>query len=168
MSDDGESAGNQPRASERVHGHTVTRLRVHNGVMSTGTILELGDDECRELLAVGRFARIAFVAGDRLELLPVNYAYDEGVILVRTSEKAALASIIDGSFVLEADHHDDTYQTGWSVVVRGTASLATPEQLEAFGTRLPNSWAGSRGEPVLHIAITTDDLQGRRVRSYPA
>lgn len=134
--------------------------------MSTGTIHELGDDECRELLAVGRFARIAFDTGGRLELLPVNYAYDDGVILIVTSETSGLASIVDRPFVLEADHHDDTYQTGWSVVVRGTASRATAEQLEAFGTRLPNSWAGSKGE-VVHIAITADDLQGRRVRSYP-
>ncbi|GAA3535972.1 DNA-binding protein [Aeromicrobium flavum] len=134
--------------------------------MSTGSIQELDQDECRELLQVGRFARIAFDADGQLELLPVNYAYDDGILLIRTSETSGLASIVERRFVLEADHHDDTYQTGWSVVVRGTAARATPEQLEAFGTRLPNSWAGSRGEPV-HIAITPEQLQGRRVRAFP-
>lgn len=134
--------------------------------MSTGSIQELDHDECRELLQVGRFARIAFDLDGRIELLPVNYAYDDGVILIRTSETSALASIVDRRVVLEADHHDDTYQTGWSVIVRGTAARATDQQLEAFGTRLPNSWAGTRTEPV-HIAITPEEIQGRRVRALP-
>lgn len=135
--------------------------------MSTGSIQELEQDECRELLKVGRFARIAFDAGDRLELLPVNYAYDDGVILIRTSATSGLATIVDRPFVLEADHHDDTYQTGWSVVVRGTAAEATPAQLEEFGTRLPSSWAGAEGTPV-HIAISADEIRGRRVRLFPS
>ncbi|MBC9227261.1 hypothetical protein GL325_13095 [Aeromicrobium sp. 636] len=134
--------------------------------MSTGTIQDLEHEECRELLQVGRFARIAFEGSDQLELLPVNYAYADGIILIRTSENAGLASIVERRFVLEADHHDDTFQTGWSVVVRGTAAIASREQIETFGGRLPNSWAGSEGTAV-HIAITPTELRGRRVRSYP-
>lgn len=134
--------------------------------MSTGSIQELDQEECRELLKVGRFARIAFDTGDQLELLPVNYAYDDGIILIRTSETSGLSTIVDRRFVLEADHHDDTYQTGWSVVVRGSAARATQAQLEEFGTRLPNSWVSSEGAAV-HIAITVDDVRGRRVRQFP-
>lgn len=133
--------------------------------MSTGTIQELDQDECRELLKVGRFARIAFDTGDHLELLPVNYAYDADTILISTSRGSGLSTIVDRRFVLEADHHDDTYQTGWSIVVRGTAQEATAEQLDAFGTRLPSSWAGATGAPT-HIAITIDDISGRRVRQF--
>jgi len=134
--------------------------------MSTGTIQELGQDECRDLLGVGRFARIAFLRDGRLELLPVNYAYDAGTILIRTTHESGLATIVDTDFVLEADHHDDTFQTGWSVTVRGTASEATPEQVESFGVRLPNSWAG--GEDPIHIAIVPTELSGRRARAFPA
>lgn len=134
--------------------------------MSTGTIQELDQDECRELLKVGRFARIAFDGDDRLELLPVNYAYDDDTILISTSRTSGLATIVDRRFVLEADHHDDTYQTGWSVIVRGTAREATAEQLESFGTRLPSSWAGATGEST-HIAITVEEIGGRRVRQFP-
>ena len=134
--------------------------------MSTGTIQELDEDECRELLEVGRLGRVAFVKDGRLELLPVNYAYDDGLILISTSARSSLASIVGEDFVLEADHHDDTYQIGWSVTVRGDASIATSEQLESFGGRLPNSWAG--GREAMHLAITTDDVNGRRARSFPA
>ncbi|MCD9154086.1 pyridoxamine 5'-phosphate oxidase family protein [Aeromicrobium duanguangcaii] len=134
--------------------------------MSIGTIQELDYEECLELLQVGRFARVAFEGEDQLELLPVNYAYADGVILIRTSENAGLASIVERRFVLEADHHDDTYQTGWSVVVRGSAARATKELLESFGGRLPNSWAGSEGNAV-HIAIMPNELRGRRVRAFP-
>lgn len=134
--------------------------------MSTGTIQELTQDECRELLGVGRFARIAFLRDGRLELLPVNYSYADGVILLRTTAESGLVHLVGTDFVLEADHHDDTYQTGWSVTVRGTASLATQEQIETFAARLPNSWAGG-AEPV-HIAITADELNGRRARAFPA
>src|SRR5690606_33380428 len=84
MDHDGQAEGGQPRAAERTHGHTVTGAGVHNGVMSTGTIQELDRDECRELLGVGRFARIAFSKDGRLELLPVNYAYDDDTIMLRT------------------------------------------------------------------------------------
>lgn len=133
--------------------------------MSTGTIQELDQDECRGLLGVGRFARIAFERDGRLELLPVNYAYDDGTILIRTTESSGLATIVDRPFVLEADHHDDTYQTGWSVTVRGSAAVASPEQIETFGTRLPNSWAG--GDDPVHIAITAEELSGRRARAFP-
>ena len=134
--------------------------------MSTGTIQELDEHECRDLLAVGRFARIAFTRDGRLELLPVNYAYDQGVILIRTTSASGLATIVEGDFVLEADHHDDTYQTGWSVTVRGTAQRASQEQIDDFGARMPNSWAG--GEDPVHIAITPRELSGRRARAFPA
>lgn len=166
MDRDGHTESSQPGAAERVHGHTVTGPTMHNGFMSTGTIHELDQDECRELLAVGRFARIAFVRDGRLELLPVNYAYDDGVILIRTTNTSGLATIVGRDFVLEADHHDDTFQTGWSVTVRGTAAIATDEQVESFGVRLPNSWAGGEGE--VFVAVTTEEITGRRARSFPA
>lgn len=134
--------------------------------MSTGTIQELDQDECRGLLGVGRFARIAFTKAGRLELLPVNYAYDDGTILLRTTVSSGLATIVGAPFVFEADHHDDTYQTGWSVTVRGTAALATHDQVESFGARLPNSWAG--GGDAIHIAIRVEELSGRRARAFPA
>lgn len=134
--------------------------------MSTGTIQELDEDECRDLLGVGRFARIAFMTDGRLELLPVNYAYDDGIILIRTTPHSGLASIVGHDFVLEADHHDDTYQTGWSVTVRGSAQVASPAQVEQFPARLPNSWAG--GDDPIHIAISVDELSGRRARAFPA
>lgn len=134
--------------------------------MSTGSIQELSEQECRELLQVGRFGRIAFMGQDRLELLPVNYAFDDQIVLIRTTRTSGLASIVDRPFVLEADHHDDTYQLGWSVTVRGSASIASDEQVEGFGTRLPNSWAG--GGDAVHIAIRVDEVTGRRVRSFPA
>lgn len=136
------------------------------GSMSTGSIQELTEHECRELLGVGRFGRIAFLGREELELLPVNYAYDDGLVLIRTSAGSSLASIVDRTFVFEADHHDDTYQTGWSVTVRGPATIATDDQLGDFGTRLPNSWAG--GADAVHIAIVAERVEGRRVRSYPA
>ncbi|MFS0883842.1 pyridoxamine 5'-phosphate oxidase family protein [Aeromicrobium sp. 179-A 4D2 NHS] len=134
--------------------------------MSTGTIQELGEDDCRELLGVGRFARVAFRRDGRLELLPVNYAYDAGIILIRTTAHSGLATIVGNEFVLEADHHDDTYQTGWSVTVRGTAQLASQEQIDSFGSRMPNSWAG--GDDPIHVAISADELSGRRARAFPA
>ena len=134
--------------------------------MSTGTIQELDEDECRELLGVGRFARVAFLRDGRIEMLPVNYAYGNGIVLIRTTPHSGLATIVGGEFVLEADHHDDTYQTGWSVTVRGTAQLATQDQIDEFGSRMPNSWAG--GKDPIHIAISPEQLSGRRARSFPA
>ncbi len=132
--------------------------------MSTGSIQELELDECRELLAVGRFARIAFLTHGRLQLLPVNYAYDNDVVLINTPRTSQLASIVGGDFIFEADYHDDLYQMGWSVTVRGKAARATDAQVETFGSRLPHSWAG--GEDLVHIAITAEEFSGRRARAF--
>lgn len=132
--------------------------------MSTGTIQVLDEEECRELLAVGRFARIAFLTHGRLHLLPVNYAYDDGLILVNTTPTSQLSTIVASDFIFEADHHDALYQMGWSVTVRGTAARATQKQVETFGTRLPHSWAG--GEGLVHIAIIPQEFSGRRARAF--
>lgn len=137
------------------------------GIMSTGSIHPLDPDECRELLKVGRFGRIAFLRDGQLDLLPVNYAFDEDIVLFATAPGSGLASIVGRDFVLEVDHHDDIYQTGWSVVARGRASLAADEHLATFEARLPRSWAGGQSED-LHIAIDVEQISGRRVRLYPA
>lgn len=135
--------------------------------MSTGSIQELDAEECRELLEVGRFGRVALDGDDDLELLPVNYAFADGVVMLRTTAGSTLASIVDGRrFVFEADHHDDTYQTGWSISVRGPAELADDEQVGDFGGRLPVSWAG--GGDGVYVAITVERMSGRRVRVFPA
>src|SRR5690606_14384633 len=133
--------------------------------MSTGSIQMLDERECRELLRVGSVGRIAFVRDDRLELLPVNYVFDTDVILIRANEGSAVTSIVGRDFVMEADHHDDTYQTGWSVLVRGEAVRMTEAEVEEYDGRLPNSWAG--GDDPVHLAITPHELSGRRARSYP-
>lgn len=138
---------------------------MYNGSMSTGSIQLLDAGECRELLRVGSVARIAFQRDGRLELLPVNYVYDTDIIVVRTNEDSPVVSIVDRDFVLEADHHDDTYQVGWSVLVRGTASRMSDEELAEYEGRVPRSWAG--GDDPVHLAIVPHELTGRRARAFP-
>jgi nitroimidazol reductase NimA-like FMN-containing flavoprotein (pyridoxamine 5'-phosphate oxidase superfamily) len=84
---------------------------------------ELGEPECLELLAEHHVGRVAYCDDLGPVVLSVNYAVDQGTILIQTSPHSTLASRLrtaPASF--EIDEFDQYTQTGWSVLVRGSAA----------------------------------------------
>lgn len=134
--------------------------------LATGTIRELDHDECLDLLGVSRLARIGFLLDGTLQIYPANIVAVGSVIFLRTGEDSLLSELprVD-QLVVQTDYHDDTYQNGWSLLVRGVASPATDEQLAELDEVTPplRPWAGGDREIVLAIAL--DEISGRRVRS---
>jgi hypothetical protein len=93
----------------------------------------------------------------------VNFALDEGDIVVRTDRGGKLAAATRGAVVaFEADQLDPAGQSGWSVTAVGPSSEVTDPgelaRLRGIGLR---SWAP--GERDHFIRISPVMLNGRRL-----
>ncbi|WP_406464718.1 pyridoxamine 5'-phosphate oxidase family protein [Streptomyces sp. NBC_01622] len=103
-----------------------------------GTV-EIDDAEALRLLGSVPMGRIAFTRQALPTIRPVNHIVDNGNIVIRTHEGAALTSRTlqaDGPGVVvayEADAIDPDTHLGWSVVVTGYAHLVTdPRELARY------------------------------------
>jgi nitroimidazol reductase NimA-like FMN-containing flavoprotein (pyridoxamine 5'-phosphate oxidase superfamily) len=81
---------------------------------------------CERILAGNNVGRIAFALQDRVSIVPVHYAYDEGWIYGRTAAGGKLRELLRNRRVaFEVDEHTRLFQ--WrSVVVRGPLYLIEP------------------------------------------
>jgi nitroimidazol reductase NimA-like FMN-containing flavoprotein (pyridoxamine 5'-phosphate oxidase superfamily) len=124
----------------------------------------LDRDECIKLMerhpaCVGRVA----LAGPRPVIFPVNYALDGANVVFRTDPGTKFHAAVHKAFVaFEVDWVEPTWQTGWSVVVRGQAHVVTdPEEL-ARVSRLPLlPWA--EGDKENFVCINAELVSGRRL-----
>jgi nitroimidazol reductase NimA-like FMN-containing flavoprotein (pyridoxamine 5'-phosphate oxidase superfamily) len=113
----------------------------------------------RHPACVGRIA----LAGPRPVIFPVNYALDGDNVVFRTAPGTKFSAAAQNGFVaFEVDWVEPTWQTGWSVVVRGQAHVVSdPEELDRVG-RLPLvPWAG--GDKGHFVSIEADLVSGRRL-----
>ena len=125
---------------------------------------QLERDECIRLMkghpaGVGRVA----LAGPRPVIFPVNYAIDRGNIVFRTDPGTKFHAAVHKAFVaFEVDWVEPTWQTGWSVVVRGQAHVVTdPDELKRV-QRLPLlPWV--EGDKENFVSIETKLISGRRL-----
>ena len=128
------------------------------------TLERLDREECLKLMerhpsCVGRLA----LAGPRPVIFPVNYAIHGGDVVFRTDPGTKFHAAVHKAFVaFEVDWVEPTWQTGWSVVVRGQAHVVTdPDELRSV-RRLPLlPWAG--GDKENYIVIKSDLISGRRL-----
>ncbi|MGV8848631.1 MAG: pyridoxamine 5'-phosphate oxidase family protein [Propionibacteriaceae bacterium] len=124
--------------------------------MSTGYTEALEPEECRHLLASRRVARVAFVSGDDVVVLPVSYVLDDsGVLVFSTSSQGMLGRLVGGARVsVQLDDVEEDLQNGWSVLGLGRA-----DRYE--GSAVPAPWASDHDD--LRIGITIGTLTGRAV-----
>ncbi|MDQ0644676.1 pyridoxamine 5'-phosphate oxidase family protein [Microbacterium murale] len=125
-------------------------------------ISELQEQQCRELLTTTTVGRIGFVADERVQIFPVNYAVSGNDLFIRTSSDGLLRRAGDASSLVafEIDFHDDLAGTGWSVLMHGRISTMSDEEASSITGREP--WAGS--ERVLPLRFRIESMSGRRVR----
>ncbi len=132
------------------------------------TLEPLGRTECLNFLALGRVGRVGLVVDGRIEILPVNYALDGDAILFRTAQESVLnrASMTDVAF--EVDHIDESFRTGWSVLVHGHADNIS-DTIDATSERLRRlalvTWAPD--ERPRWFVIRPNSITGRRLRVWP-
>ncbi len=127
-------------------------------------LVELDDDHCWELLAGVGVARVGIVAGDRVDVLPVNHLVHDGRVFWRSGAGTKLGvAAAEATVAVEADHIDPDDHTGWSVVVHGHASIVNdPALLDALHARDFAPWTAV-DQKVLWIEVVPDEVTGRRL-----
>jgi nitroimidazol reductase NimA-like FMN-containing flavoprotein (pyridoxamine 5'-phosphate oxidase superfamily) len=129
---------------------------------SGGDLVELAEAECWELLRSHRVGRVAYDDGTGPHILPFNYQVtDQLTIRFRTTPHSTLGMRVkDRRVAFEVDEIDEERHTGWSVLVRGRASLA---EIDLHPTsKGPAAWP--RGARPLVVEIEPEAVSGRRLR----
>jgi uncharacterized protein len=124
----------------------------------------LSFDDCLERLARVPVGRLAFVSAGQPVILPVNHALDGASVVFRTQVGSKMEAATGASSVAyEVDAFDETAETGWSVVVRGTAELVYDEadtsRYEGLGLR---SWADEEGRGQW-VRVRPSEVTGRQL-----
>jgi nitroimidazol reductase NimA-like FMN-containing flavoprotein (pyridoxamine 5'-phosphate oxidase superfamily) len=147
--------------------------------MSSGkapSYLTLDEAEARAFLARQHVGRIAFSLHDRVDIEPINYTYDGGWILGRTSVGTKLSTLAHHPWcAFEADHVHGPFD--WtSVVAKGTFYLLDPEEgspdvyakaLASVRALTPDVFTPSDPAPHRDIlfGIFVNEITGRSARS---
>jgi uncharacterized protein len=135
---------------------------MHRGPPQQRTLETLSVDDCLRLLASRYVGRIAFVFDGRIELLPVNYVVYQGSIVFRIGYGGALEGVFGQWVAFEIDDIDETYHTGWSVVVHGKAEeVWQPADLDAMRALPLRPWAP--GERDHYVRVLSTAVTGRQI-----
>ena len=130
-------------------------------VLDRNDLEVLDRDECLRLLATQAVGRVGLSSGALPVILPVNFHLDGDRILVRTGFGTKLAAAMRNAVVcFEVDQIDQTYHSGWSVLVTGTARELTGAEAEAALAKPVRPWSG-HGDHV--VAIQIELVSGRRL-----
>jgi pyridoxamine 5'-phosphate oxidase-like protein len=121
---------------------------------------ELTSEESLQLLKGARFGRIVFTSRALPAIRLARHVVDDGDIVLRGDDRAAVVSAADGGRgVVVAYQADliDPEDRGWSVLVTGTASLVgDPDQVARYRLVLPPWLAGETDQFIrIHPAIIT-------------
>jgi nitroimidazol reductase NimA-like FMN-containing flavoprotein (pyridoxamine 5'-phosphate oxidase superfamily) len=119
--------------------------------------------ECMELLAQCSLGRVAFTERALPAIRPVNYTLVGHQIVLQTDPNG-LGRRLDGQVVaFEVDEIDPVAETGWSVVVTGTARLLrSPSDLVRQASVPLVTFAGEGHDA--RVCIVPGKITGRRIR----
>jgi uncharacterized protein len=126
---------------------------------------QLTRDECLQLMASAPVGRIIYTRQALPAVELVNFALDNGDIIIRTDHGGKLAAATREAVVaFEADGLDPERHAGWSVTVIGQSQeVIDPDEIGRLTRIGLNSWApGNRRH---FIRISPGILNGRRLSS---
>ena len=129
-----------------------------------GGLEVLSLDECRQLLDTQQIGRIAFISAGEPLIMPVTYRMHKGHIVFRTTTGEKLdAARTAASVGFEIDEWDASDESGWSVIVGGTAQdveePAEIAELKELGLR---PWADTVARNNW-VRIIPNEISGRRI-----
>lgn len=119
--------------------------------------IDLDSAEALRLLGSVSFGRIVFTQHALPTIRPVNHVLDDGDIVIRTHEGAALTSRARQAgapgvvVAYEADAIDPDTHIGWSVVVTGYAHLVTDARDLARYQDMLHPWVGQAMDYAVRI-----------------
>lgn len=126
-------------------------------------LVDMTAQECQQRMASAGVGRLVLCAPDGPRIYPVNFALVDGDVVFRVAPYTDLGRLAPGSTVaFEVDDIDHEAHTGWSVVVRGTASTVDdPDEVIRLRRLSPEPWAG--GQRRLFIRVHPRTTTGRLV-----
>ncbi|PVE11922.1 helix-turn-helix domain-containing protein [Streptomyces scopuliridis] len=127
-------------------------------------LITLSTEESRTLLSTHGVGRVAVKRDGEPAIFPVNYTVDGDLVAYRTAPDAGPAAAAGHEVAFEADHIDEAFSQGWSVLVVGPAqSVTDPERVRRL-EELAHTTAWAGGDRGLWIVITPTQVTGRRIQ----
>ena len=121
----------------------------------------LSEQDCRRLLASRTLGRVGLTSGALPVIMPVEYVYDDGVIVFRTGQDAKLRAAEQGDVLaFEVDAFDAETGVGWSVHVLGRATVVTAEGRVGL---LPALDGARKGEQHHYVRLHCEIVTGQRL-----
>ena len=123
----------------------------------------LSPTECLALASTVPIGRIVYTERALPAVQPVNFVFDDGCVIIRTTEGTRLADAIRNAVVaFETDEFDSRSQLGWSVTVVGRAEAVRDPDETARMSLLPlRAWAPDKRDRF--IRIHPEYITGRRI-----
>ena len=124
----------------------------------------LSFEECQERLKATPVGRVALVHAGEPVVFPVNHAMDGVDVVFRTLWGSKLRAAEDaGTVAFEVDGYDTVTETGWSVIVKGTAEVVyEDEDTNRYDRMRLRSWADT-AEAGFWVRIRPIEVTGREV-----
>ena len=125
----------------------------------------LSRPQCLRLLRRRTIGRVVFCVDDLPAAFPVNYALLDDDVVFRSAAGAKLSAAFDGDMLaFQVDRVDPVLHSGWSVLVRGEASiLRVPDEVARAGRLGLRPTAP--GERPFFVRIRSTNVSGRRFAS---
>ena len=122
--------------------------------------------ECLQLMASVPVGRVIYTRRALPAVELVNFALDQGDIVIRTDRSGKLAAAARGAVVaFETDCLDAARQAGWSVTAIGPSREVTdPEEIGQLQKIGLSSWAPGVREHFIRISPVI--MNGRYLRAY--
>ena len=133
---------------------------------NSSALKQLSSEECLRLMASVPLGRIIYTRQALPAVELVNFALDNGDIIIRTGRSGKLAAATRGAVVaFEADCVDPDRHVGWSVTVIGQSQEVTdPKEIGRLEQMGLHSWAP--GEREHFIRISPGILNGLRLAAH--
>jgi hypothetical protein len=127
-------------------------------------LLVLDLEDCLERLRSAPVGRLAFVHKGVPVILPVTHAMDGTNVVFRTTWGSKLeVAQAAGSVAFEVDGVDESMRIGWSVLVKGTASIAyEARDIERYERLDVPAWTGL-GDDAMWIVLRAEEISGREI-----
>lgn len=131
--------------------------------MADKLIEELTEEQCWNCLEGAVVGRLAVCVAGKPDVFPVNFLLDGRSIVLRTAPGFKLAAAsLSPTVAFEVDDLNQAEQSGWSVVIRGTATEVEglEEVMEAADLGV-SPWA--EGPKNRYVRIEAESISGRRI-----
>ena len=127
----------------------------------------MGLEECLTRLGGAPVGRLAFPLDGEVAVLPVNHVLLGMDVCFRTSGGSKIQAAVDGDTVsFQVDDWDPVARSGWSVLVHGTASIVTDEDVvTTLVASARPSWVHLEPHSTRWVKVSTRQVTGRMILS---